>query len=180
MVFKLISHDLSMHEKFAMWKTRDKYSEKCSTFNVFFFILFDQLFCDYGRIFSLLVWSSLVLLIISAGGLCKTKADVIVLIQDSRSISEGIRSSIQCIVRTLLTSLNSDDTDYKFVMGRYGSKTKMNSWGSAASAIYYVNYEYLKGGLGPYNRLNRVLKKKVPKKFDERSAHRKGKDSAKV
>ncbi|RMX59327.1 hypothetical protein pdam_00011902 [Pocillopora damicornis] len=115
-----------------------------------------------------------------AGGLCKTKADVIVLIQDSRSISEGIRSSIQCIVRTLLTSLNSDDTDYKFVMGRYGSKTKMNSWGSAASAIYYVNYEYLKGGLGPYNRLNRVLKKKVPMKFDERSAYRKGKDPAKI
>ena len=56
----------------------------------------------------------------------------------------------------------------------------MNRWGSAASAIYYVNYEYLKGGLGPYNRLNRVLKKKVPKKFVERSAYRKGKDPAKV
>ena len=56
----------------------------------------------------------------------------------------------------------------------------MNSWGSAASAIYYVNYEYLKGGLGPYNRLIRVLKNQVPEKFDERSAHRKGKDPAKV
>ena len=65
-------------------------------------------------------------------------------------------------------------------MGRYGSKTKMNSWGSAASAIYYVNYEYLKGGLGPYNRLIRVLKNQVPEKFAERSAHRKGKDPAKV
>ena len=83
-------------------------------------------------------------------------------------------------MRTLLTSLNSDDTDYKFVMGRYGSKTKTNSWGSAASAIYYVNYEYLKGGLGPYNRLIRVLKNQVPEKFAERSAHRKGKDPAKV
>ena len=56
----------------------------------------------------------------------------------------------------------------------------MNSWGSAASAIYYVNYEYLKGGLGPYNRLIRVLKNQVPEKFAERSAYRKGKDPAKV
>nr|XP_058972553.1 uncharacterized protein LOC131798905 [Pocillopora verrucosa] len=114
------------------------------------------------------------------GGLCKTEADVIVLIQDSQSISEGTRPSIQRIVKTLLNSLNSDDTDYNFVMGRYGSKTKMNRWGSAAKAISYLNKNYPKGGLGLYNRLIRVLKKSVAKKFNKRSARRKGKDPVKI
>ena len=99
------------------------------------------------------------------------------MIQDSQSISEGTRPSIQRIVKTLLNSL---DTDYNFVMGRYGSKTKMNRWGSAAKAISYLNKNYPKGGLGLYNRLIRVLKKSVAKKFNKRSARRKGKDPVKV
>ena len=102
------------------------------------------------------------------------------MIQDSQSISEGTRPSIQRIVKTLLNSLDSDDTDYKFVMGRYGSKTKMNRWGSAAKAISYLNKNYPKGGLGSYNRLIRVLKISVVKKFNKRSDDRKGKDPVKV
>ena len=139
----------------------------------------ERLFWEYGES-SLLISSSLVLLIISAGGLCKAEADVIVLIQDSQSISEGTRPSIQRIVKTLLNSLNSPDTDYKFIMGRYGLRPKMNDWGSAAKAISYLNKNYPKGGLGSYNRLIRVLKKSVAKKFNKRSDDRKGKDPVKV
>ena len=102
------------------------------------------------------------------------------MIQDSQSISEGTRPSIQRIVETLLNSLDSDGADYNFVMGRYGSKTKMNRWGSAAKAISYLNKNYPKGGLGLYNRLIRVLKKSVAKKFNKRSARRKGRDPVKV
>ena len=84
------------------------------------------------------------------------------------------------MVKRLLNSLNSDDTDYKFMMGRYGLRPKMNDWGSAAEAISYLNKTYPKGGLGPYNRLIRILKKSVAKKFNKRSALRKGKDPVKV
>ena len=102
------------------------------------------------------------------------------MIQDSQSISEETRPSIQRIVNTLLISLNSPDTDYKFIMGRYSLRSKMNDWGSAAEAISYLNENYPKGGLGSYNRLIRVLKISVVKKFNKRSDDRKGKDPVKV
>ena len=56
----------------------------------------------------------------------------------------------------------------------------MNDWGSVAKAISYLNKNYPKGGLGSYNRLIRVLKKSVAKKFNKRSDDRKGKDPVKV
>ena len=56
----------------------------------------------------------------------------------------------------------------------------MNDWGSAAEVISYLNENYPKGGLGSYNRLIRVLKISVVKKFNKRSDDRKGKDPVKV
>lgn len=43
-----------------------------------------------------------------------------------------------------------------------------------------MNKNYPKGGLGSYNRLIRVLKKSVAKKFNKRSDDRKGKDPVKI
>ena len=122
----------------------------------------------------------LVLLIITGGDFCKSKADVIIMIQDNLGISEGTRQSIHCVVRTLLTTLNNDETDFKFAMAIYATENQMNPFGTAESAIFFMNYKHRLGKRGSKNLLGYFLENDIPNKFNSRPANRKGTDTAKV
>ncbi len=116
---------------------------------------------------------------ITGGEYCKTKADVIVLIQDSESISSTTVQSIKTVVHRLVNLLGSETQDYNFALATYATSRKMSCFGNAADTISYMDSEYHHGGSG-HNLLNLALSEMVLKQFDKRRNDRKDDNTAKV
>ncbi|KAL9979601.1 hypothetical protein ACROYT_G017282 [Oculina patagonica] len=113
------------------------------------------------------------------GEYCKTKADVIVLIQDSESISSTTVQSIKTVVHRLVNLLGSETQDYNFALATYATSRKMSCFGNAADTISYMDSEYHHGGSG-HNLLNLALSEMVLKQFDKRRNDRKDDNTAKI
>ena len=120
------------------------------------------------------------MLLITGGVSCKTKADVIVLIQDSQGISTATVENIKTVVRRLLTLLGAESTDFKFALATYAKSRRMSCFGSATETISYMDREYNHGQRGTRNLLKRALSRMVLKQFQNRRDDRKGDDTAKV
>lgn len=84
-------------------------------------------------------------MIITGDDICKTKADVIVLIQDSQGINTKTVDSIKTVVRRLLTLLGNETQDYNFALATYASSRRMSCFGSAADTKRYMDREYQHG-----------------------------------
>ena len=111
---------------------------------------------------------------------CKTKADVIVLIQDSQGISTATVGNIKTVVRRLLTLLGGETQDYNFALATYAKSRQMSCFGSAADTTSYMDREYMHGRQGTKNLLKRTLSRMISKQFEKRRKDRKGEDTAKV
>ena len=119
-------------------------------------------------------------IIITGGDFCKTKADVVVLIQDSLGISARTVQSIKTVVRRLLTLLDSETTDYKFALATYATSRRMSCFGSANEIISYMDTRYSHQQRGTQNLLQLALSEMILKQFDNRREDRKGDDTGKV
>ena len=117
--------------------------------------------------------------IITGDSSCKTKADVIVLIQDSQGISASTAGNIKTVVRRLLTLLGSETQDYNFALATYASSRRMSCFCSAAQAKSYIDTKYRQEGSGR-NQLDLALSEMVLKQFNKRPGDRKGDETAKV
>ena len=120
------------------------------------------------------------MLLIAGGDSCKTKADVVVLIQDSQGISTTTVGNIKTVVRRLLTLLSSEATDFTFALATYAKSRRMSCFGSATNTISYMDREYNHGNRGTKNLLKRTLSRMILKQFQNRRDDRKGDDTAKV
>ena len=120
------------------------------------------------------------MLLIAGGDFCKTKADVVVLIQDSQGISTATVANIKTVVRRLLTLLSGESTDFSFALATYGKSRRMSCFGSATDTISYMDREYTHGQRGTKNLLKRALSRMILKQFQNRRDDRKGDDTAKV
>ena len=114
------------------------------------------------------------------GDLCKPKADVIVLIQDSGGISIATVGNIKTVVRRLLTTLGNETQDYNFALAIYASSRDISCFGNAADTISYMDREYQHGQHGTQNLLKRALEKMILKQFSKRRDDRQGNDTVKV
>ena len=94
--------------------------------------------------------------LIAGGDFCKTKADVVVLIQDSQGISTATVGNIKIVVRRLLTLLGSESTDFNFALATYAKSRRMSCFGSATETISYMDSEYDHGERGTKNLLKRA------------------------
>ena len=115
---------------------------------------------------------------ILAGEYCKIKADVVILVQDSKEISQITIQSLKSILRRLLSVLDSDATvTYNFALAMYARRHKISSFGSKEETITYMNGEFNKGksgrNLGNQNVLKRTLKNIIKKTFKSRPKDRK-------
>ena len=119
-------------------------------------------------------------MIITGGDFCKTKADVVVLVQDSQGISATTIQGIKTVVRRLLTLLDSETTDYNFALATYAKSRRMSCFGSAKEIITYMDSEYCHQQRGTQNLLGLALKKMILKQFDKRRDDRKDDNTAKV
>ena len=120
------------------------------------------------------------MLLIAGGDFCKTKADVVILIQDSQGISTTTVGNIKTVVRRLLTVLSSEATDFTFALATYAKSRRMSCFGSATDTISYMDREYNHGDRGTRNLLKRTLSRMILKQFQNRRDDRKGDDTAKV
>ena len=116
--------------------------------------------------------------LITDSPVCNTKADVIVLIQDSQGISSATATNIKTLVKRMLTELSSESTDFNFALAKYATSRQMSCFGSSQETISYMDNEYQHGGSGR-NRLKLTLSKMVLKQFEKRRDDRKT-DTAKV
>ena len=96
--------------------------------------------------------------IITGGDFCKTKADVVVLIQDSQGISATTIQGLKTVVRRLLTLLDSETTDYNFALATYAKSRRMSCFGSAKEIVTYMDSEYCHQQRGTQNLLELALK----------------------
>ena len=120
------------------------------------------------------------MLLIAGGDFCKTKADVVILIQDSQGISTTTVGNIKTVVRRLLTLLSSEATDFTFALATYAKSRRMSCFGSATDTISYMDREYNHGDRGTRNLLKRTLSRMILKQFQNRRDDRKGDDTGKV
>ena len=116
--------------------------------------------------------------LITGTPVCNTKADVIVLIQDSQGISSATVANIKTVLKRMLGQLSSESTDFNFAVAKYASSRRISCFGSADETISYLDNEYQHGGSGR-NRLKLTLSEMVLKQFDKRRGDRKT-DTAKV
>ena len=117
--------------------------------------------------------------IITGDTSCKTKADVIVLIQDSEKIASTTVQSAKTVLRRLITHLGSETQDYNFALATYATTRRMSCFGSAEETISYIDTEYHHGGSGR-NLLKPALSEMILDQFNKRRDDRKGDDTAKV
>ncbi|XP_078364327.1 uncharacterized protein LOC144648728 [Oculina patagonica] len=110
---------------------------------------------------------------------CKTKADVVVLIQNSQGISAATFQGIKTVVRRLVTLLGSETQDYNFAVATYGTTRQMSCCGNAAETNNYINTKLHHEGSGR-NQLNLVLSEMVMKQFEKRPDDRKDDNTAKI
>ena len=116
--------------------------------------------------------------LITGTPVCNTKADVIVLIQDSQGISSATVGNIKTVVKRMLGQLSSESTDFNFAVAKYASSRRISCFGTNAETISYLDNEYQYEGSGR-NRLKHALSEMVLKQFDKRRGDRKT-DTAKV
>ena len=117
--------------------------------------------------------------IITGDNSCKTKADVVFLIQDSQGISAATVQNIKTVLRRLLNTLGSETQDYNFALATYAITRRMSCFGSAEETTSYVDTKYHHGGSGR-NLLNLALSEMILDQFNKRRDDRKGDDTAKV
>ncbi|XP_078352609.1 uncharacterized protein LOC144637420 [Oculina patagonica] len=111
---------------------------------------------------------------------CKTKADVIILIQDSQGISTTTVGNVKTVVRRLLDLLGGESQDYNFALATYAKSRQISCFGSATDTISYMDREYQHGRRGTKNLLKRALKRMILDQFNQRPEDRKGDDTAKI
>ena len=116
--------------------------------------------------------------LITGTPVCNTKADVIVLIQDSQGISSPTVANIKTVVKRTLGQLSSESTDFNFAVAKYATSRRISCFGTNAETISYLDNEYQHEGSGR-NRLKLALSEMVLKQFDKRRGDRKT-DTAKV
>ena len=116
--------------------------------------------------------------LITGTPVCNTKADVIVLIQDSQGISSPTVANIKTVVKKTLGQLSSESTDFNFAVAKYATSRRISCFGTNAETISYLDNEYQHEGSGR-NRLKLALSEMVLKQFDKRRGDRKT-DTAKV
>ncbi|XP_078352608.1 uncharacterized protein LOC144637418 isoform X2 [Oculina patagonica] len=111
---------------------------------------------------------------------CKTKADVIILIQDSQGISTTTVGNVKTVLRRLLDLLGGESQDYNFALATYAKSRQISCFGSATDAISFMDREYQHGRRGTKNLLKRALKRMILDQFNKRREDRKGDDTAKI
>ena len=116
--------------------------------------------------------------LITGTPVCNTKADVIVLIQDSQGISSPTVANIKTVVKRTLGQLSSESTDFNFAVAKYATSRRISCFGTNAETISYLDNEYQHEGSGR-NRLKLALSEMVLKQFDKRRGDIKT-DTAKV
>ena len=109
---------------------------------------------------------------------CHSKADLIVVIQDSQGTSSATAENIKTVVRAMLRRLSHESTDFNFALAKYSTSRRMSCFGNADATVNYMDNEYQHGGSG-LNLLNLALSKMVLKQFEKRPDDRKD-DTAKV
>ncbi|XP_078360196.1 uncharacterized protein LOC144644554 [Oculina patagonica] len=114
------------------------------------------------------------------GDSCKTKADVIILIQDSELISTTTVNNIKTVVRRLLTNLESQAQDYSFALSIYARSRRMSCFGNATETTSYMDREYIHGRRDNKNLLKRALEEMIKRQFNGRRDDRQGADTVKI